>query len=141
MRQFKFRAWDLVNKKWLFGYEYPNLGGFSLTGETVILGQFSAEFRPLSRLNEIEITQWSGLKDRNNRDIYENDIVKYFGKWDDKGNVIDPDFEPHHIIWSMGGMWAIPVSSKFDSSPKHWKSVGHTTCEIMGNLYENSEKF
>ena len=32
MRQFKFRAYDKVNKKWLLGYEYPNLGGFSLVG-------------------------------------------------------------------------------------------------------------
>ena len=29
----KFRAYDKKAKKWLLGYEYPNLGGFSLFGE------------------------------------------------------------------------------------------------------------
>mgnify|MGYP001584566705 CR=1 FL=1 len=29
-REIKFRAWDNKKKEWLFGYELPNLGGFSL---------------------------------------------------------------------------------------------------------------
>ncbi len=34
-RQIKFRAWDNKDKKWLLGYEYPNLGGFSMFGENI----------------------------------------------------------------------------------------------------------
>jgi hypothetical protein len=39
MREIKFRAWD--DKKWLLGYELPNLGGFSLFGEVVMLDEWS----------------------------------------------------------------------------------------------------
>ena len=55
MREIKFRAWDKRNKEWLLGYEYSSLGGFSLTGECVLFGEFGDLFNPLKRINEIDI--------------------------------------------------------------------------------------
>ncbi len=40
-REIKFRAWDNCDKKWLLGYELPNLGGFSMTGEVMLFEQWS----------------------------------------------------------------------------------------------------
>ena len=37
----------------------------------------------------------------------------------------------------MGGFWAVPMSAKMVSSAEGWKGVGHTTCEIIGNTYED----
>ena len=42
MREFKFRAWDNKTKEWLLGYELPNLGGFSMFGEAMLFGEWSA---------------------------------------------------------------------------------------------------
>jgi hypothetical protein len=38
----KFRAYNTKEKQWMFGYEYPNLGGFSLLGETVLMGELNS---------------------------------------------------------------------------------------------------
>lgn len=80
----------------------------------------------------------TGLFDKFKKEIYGNDIVKYFGKWDEKGRVISPDFVPHRISWVMGGFHAIPmdIHTALSSSAKNWKGVGHTDCEIIGNTYE-----
>lgn len=42
MREIRYRAWDSVNKEWLFGYNSPNLGGFSMFGEVVLMGEWGA---------------------------------------------------------------------------------------------------
>lgn len=74
-KSYKFRAWDKVDKKWLFGYEYPNIGGFSLIGEVVLMGELSSI--PLNKLiDDVEITESTGLKDKNNIEIYDQDILK-----------------------------------------------------------------
>jgi uncharacterized phage protein (TIGR01671 family) len=76
MRNLKFRAWDKVEKIWLFGYEMPRLGGFSLIGETVLMGELSSV--PLRKLCEdVVITQFTGIKDINGTEVYEGDIVNY----------------------------------------------------------------
>ena len=71
--QNKFRVWDTKLKKWLFGYNYGSLGGFSLWGETVLFGQLSTI--SLSRLNDIVTDTFIGVKDCFGKDIYENDII------------------------------------------------------------------
>lgn len=82
MRHFKFRAWDNKAKQWLCGYEYKNLGGFSLFGEVMLMGEWSGI---LSRFivnqkdrswKDLIVTQATGVVDTHDEDIYEGDIVR-----------------------------------------------------------------
>lgn len=74
----KFRLWDDLNKKWLLGYEYPNLGGFSMIGEVMLFGEYTkviSSYR-LEDLQYLKIDIYVG-KDINGREIYTNDILKH----------------------------------------------------------------
>lgn len=77
-RIFKFRAYNTKLKKWEFGYDYPNLGGFSLTGEVVLMGELNSVSLD-TLFNDLVFTQFTGLFDTKGVEIYECDIVKNWG--------------------------------------------------------------
>ncbi len=120
MREIKFRAWDKKENKWL-EKEYYHL--IDLVGNIRVYS--------LGKLydtdNIIELQQFTGLKDKNGKDIYEGDIIKdYEGKLS-------------QVIW-------LDDNSKFWIKRLNWKQNGEDTWhiitfsgEIIGNIFENQE--
>ncbi len=116
----KFRAWDLKLKK--FNY-------FDLTCCLPVYGNS----------DEFSVDIWSGLKDKDGRDIYKNDIIIFMGRWDEKGNVLEPDYRPYEVCWFGSGLHAI-IRSCHAFPPHNYKvGVGHTDNKVIGNVYENRE--
>ena len=65
MREIKFRAWDKINKD-MFNVESINFQERKVYRDTVSYCKF----------NNIELMQYTGLKDKNSKEIYEGDVVK-----------------------------------------------------------------
>ena len=115
MRIIKFRAWDKKNKRWLDINEIvsdwsgtPWLDAMCVSGHT--------EFELRDSSGDLEWVQYTGLTDKNGKEIYEGDVVRQI----DGGVQVT---EPIIVTWHDHG-W-LP-------------SITHLTV-IIGNIYENPE--
>lgn len=134
MREIKFRAWHEHNKD----FEYVTIKSAWMNGvECVRSGAYSAEYTQKA-MKECEITkdtfipnadleQFTGLRDKNVREIYEGDIVRFDVVASERG---PEKFGQTGIVqdvprygWGIGGY-----------SPAWIKNE-----EVIGNIHENPE--
>lgn len=111
-REIKFRAWDTDNNKFI-----------DCSNHT--LSQINNNYAGLG--NRFIYSQYTGLKDKNGKDIYEGDVIKYF-------NHRFPDPIIHEVKYhSESTSFSIPnLHTMEDFEPEEG-------IEIIGNIYENPE--
>ena len=131
MREIRFRVWDTVRKEWVHGPgNEPNL-----FGETILFGELLR--RPddtsvrLEELNDIIALQFTGLLDKNGKEIYEGDLL-YSAK-------IQTDEEPPNDRWIVDVVFedgSFCYGWHGDTLDKRECSI---EMEVIGNIYENPE--
>ena len=132
MRELKFRAWHKKNKCW-YGAGDPyslTFYGFSIFGECTLLCTPGIE-----DLEHLEITQYTGLKDKNGKEIYEGDVLEntfrgdageiYFG---DGGEGEPADYVGEYVGWCYGRGETTGITRQAARALK-----------IIGNIYENPD--
>lgn len=115
MRKIKFRALD---KK------LPRRGLFAVDS-IVVLGGGNGRY---------EIMQYTGLKDKNGKEIYEGDIVY----WKPVDWVTNPKTITGEVFWDNSSLAFHVLFSDNDYSCKRWDFLGNHY-EVIGNIYENPE--
>lgn len=123
MREIKFRAWEKTSE--LMVYDVQNVSRKRIIGESAC-----ESFQEVIDSWEYETMQYTGLKDKNETEIYEGDIVEYLdGEFSFIAEVSWSDW-----IWYLEGITPKESFMFDDVADNETADV-----EIIGNIYENPE--
>jgi uncharacterized phage protein (TIGR01671 family) len=145
-REIKFRAWYKTDKKMLYNGYLPSKDeeGYFLSldfnGKITVSvnddgGKSGLWEHECSGCGEdFILMQFTGLKDKNGKEIYEGDIVNW-SSWNIGFKHIDGSeikIIPKEVVWQEGA-WQLKEDI--------WNLAIYDNIEVIGNIYENPELF
>lgn len=136
-REIKFRGWRRKYQCWEYGYliecAAPELNE--------IVEVIKHGGRIIAAVERDSIGQYTGLHDKNGREIYEGDIVSFGSVWNNGANEdIDEEFhigvveyDPHDAVYNVN----------CEESGEHrflfMEVVNYDGFGVIGNIFENPE--
>ena len=137
-REILFRGKLEYNGKWIYGdlLQYEN-GDVAIFGEK--LSSFGCECTEMSKRDRVipdTIGQYTGLKDKDGREIYEGDILQYIGKRRDNMNKV----YRRKVVFHEG-MFALLSKelSAYSALNYHCMEDGRSAWSVIGNIHDNPE--
>jgi uncharacterized phage protein (TIGR01671 family) len=128
MREIKFRAWDKIRERMSHAIS-PYI---ALDGEIkhVAVDDFKGSCNTLFE-TEFELMQYTGLKDKNGKEIYEGDIITVLVfDSNQECTVTEVKFVKYNScsfdVYNPDGTWEIFLEDVQED------------CEIIGNIYEHT---
>ena len=122
MREIKFRGKRINNGEWVYGY---------LIGNDVIVGdivEFSDEYFNTEFWYKVDpetVGQYTGLKDRNGREIYEGDILR-------------DEFDRIFRVYWVDGEARFAIRQK-KRKTEYFMVISHIHPVVIGNIWDNPE--
>ena len=137
-RELKFRVWNTLTKKtYHTGFAVQANGHVTLDGSLIKDDNLAAGWKIYENEGELIPQQFTSLKDKNGKEIYEGDIIEFSLK----------DFkQTYQIYWNQEMLrWDYtslkdniedPCACEYDLFERNFSNS-----EIVGNIFENLELF
>ncbi len=137
MREIKFKAWDKSQQRMLSVSEPDNQGKREYYPFEVAIG-FSHWDK-----EDITLLQFTGLKDKNGKEIYEGDILKRTGMRDNFHGLLRDTSKSELIVVEIKvthtefGLYSVGFS--MNTQQTYAERTNPATYEIIGNKFENPD--
>lgn len=119
MREIKFRAWHKEKK--IMG----EVLGIDILHKEIFFSNEDVNCYEHTDFKDVELMQYTGLKDKNNKEIYEGDIVTLHNS-------------RYKVIFKTEGARFVLRNDEFELEITFINN-NNERMEIVGNIYENSE--
>ena len=124
MREIKFRAWLKEERKMV------NVETLFIGINRLCFGNSKTEDLFFRDFEEVELMQYTGLKDKNGKEIYEGDIIKYKFPYDRRLNHISP-------VKFLETETSFGVKDRYGNEIPLYMITTNNFFEVIGNIYEN----
>ena len=129
MREIKFRV--LIDNKIYYQDKYEaygdNLSSIDICKKTITITSFY-NYENVYRFEyeEVKLMQYTGVKDKNGKEIYEGDILFFR----------DENMK-YVVVWQDAAFIIQSIEIRTYSEKMYWIDDVEICCEIVGNIYEN----
>ena len=134
MREIRFRGKRVSDGKWVYGYYLASddkhyiIDCCGVTSTAIALADNIASFPGYHEVIPETVGQYTGLKDKNDKEIYEGDILHYEdAPFDNQKNHVVKCFPGHFVCCGIMGQAGIDDTACYPEA------------EIIGNIHDNSE--
>jgi len=128
MREIKFRAWLKEDKK------MENVKTMDFTDKTIRClkkNEFiNAYLLRRVSFDDVELMQYTGLRDKNGKEIYEGDIIKYKFPYDKRIKHISP-------VKFLETEASFGIKDRYGNEIPLYTISANNYFEVIGNIYEN----
>lgn len=128
-REIIFRGKDFLKEEWVYG-------DLVKTKNFVAIKRTNGDYFHPTQVSPNTVGQYTGLKDKDGREIYEGDILQYIGKRRDNMNKV----YRRKVVFHEG-MFALLSKElpAYSALNYHCMEDGRSAWSVIGNIHDNPE--